>query len=192
MTDRPATKMIVNAYVHVHQATPSFLSIFLIPVFLLLWVASNKVTGKNINCSAAAAAAAGISRGQQCMVVLKAIDGPTHKCMRWKPSVANSWKTLFLYVWLYCRICPAGNPWKLVSCVLPAKKLMGGEEVQFFWQAKLRHPQDTVNIFFDESTFSHAGRREKKSFFHAEITFFHARASFFHAQITFFYGAETF
>jgi hypothetical protein len=40
--------------------------------------------------------------------------------------------------------------------------------------------------FFDESTLSHAGRREKKYFFHAEITFVHARATFFHARAFFF------
>jgi hypothetical protein len=41
-----------------------------------------------------------------------------------------------------------------------------------------------IAIFFDKSTFPHAGQREKKAFFHAEITFFHAGITFFHAGIT--------
>jgi hypothetical protein len=36
-------------------------------------------------------------------------------------------------------------------------------------------------IFFAKSTFFHAGKREKNSFFHAEITFFHFGITFFHA-----------
>jgi hypothetical protein len=38
-------------------------------------------------------------------------------------------------------------------------------------------PKPEINLFFAKSTFFHAGQREKKSFFHAEITFFHAAAS---------------
>jgi hypothetical protein len=41
--------------------------------------------------------------------------------------------------------------------------------------------QDKKKFFFAKSTFFHAVQREKKYFFHAEITFFHARATFFHA-----------
>jgi hypothetical protein len=41
--------------------------------------------------------------------------------------------------------------------------------------------RESVLLFFAKSTFFHAGQREKKSFFHAEITFFHAEITFFHA-----------
>jgi hypothetical protein len=41
-------------------------------------------------------------------------------------------------------------------------------------------------VFFAKSTFFHAGQREKKSFFNAEITFFHAGITFFHARLLFF------
>jgi hypothetical protein len=46
--------------------------------------------------------------------------------------------------------------------------------------------------FFVKSTFPHAGQREKKSFFHSEITFFHTGVTFFHAGITFFHAGITF
>jgi hypothetical protein len=36
-------------------------------------------------------------------------------------------------------------------------------------------------VFFAKSTFFHDGQREKKYFFHAEITFFHAGITFLHA-----------
>jgi hypothetical protein len=49
-----------------------------------------------------------------------------------------------------------------------------------------------ILLFFAKSTFLHAGQREKKSFFHAEITFFHAGITFFHAGITFFHAGITF
>jgi hypothetical protein len=41
--------------------------------------------------------------------------------------------------------------------------------------------QTSQYFFFSKSTFFHAGQREKKVFFHAEITFFHAVITFFHA-----------
>jgi hypothetical protein len=47
-------------------------------------------------------------------------------------------------------------------------------------------------LFFDKSTFPHAGQREKKSFFHAAITFFHAGITFFHAGITFLHARIAF
>jgi hypothetical protein len=91
---------------------------------------------------------------------------------------------------------------------LPGANKYSFDETLFSFQTRifLKKGSYLKKIFFDESTFSHAGRREKKSFFHAEITFFHARASFFHARasffhaqasffharITFFFGAETF
>jgi hypothetical protein len=43
-----------------------------------------------------------------------------------------------------------------------------------------------LTLFLAKSTFFHAGQREKKYFFYAEITFFHAGITFFHAGITFF------
>jgi hypothetical protein len=46
--------------------------------------------------------------------------------------------------------------------------------------------------FFDKSTFPHARQREKKYFFHAEITFFHAGITFFHTGITFLHTGITF
>jgi hypothetical protein len=74
--------------------------------------------------------------------------------------------------------------------------------------------QCLVTILFDKLTFPHAGQREKKSYFHAEITFFHAAITFFftlellfftlellffhagitflRARITFFHAGDTF
>jgi hypothetical protein len=51
------------------------------------------------------------------------------------------------------------------------------------WAKKVTSSNNGVcnNIFFAKSTFFHAGQREKKSFFLAEITFFHAGITFFHA-----------
>jgi hypothetical protein len=48
------------------------------------------------------------------------------------------------------------------------------------------------SIFLDKSTFPHAGQREKKSFFLAEITLFHAGITFLHARITFFHAGDIF
>jgi hypothetical protein len=39
----------------------------------------------------------------------------------------------------------------------------------------------TSHVFLCQIDFFHAGQREKKYFFHAEITFFHAGITFFHA-----------
>jgi hypothetical protein len=54
----------------------------------------------------------------------------------------------------------------------------------------MRRPSN--KLFLDESTFSHAGRRERKSFFHAEMTFFHTRATFFHARASFSHARASF
>jgi hypothetical protein len=43
--------------------------------------------------------------------------------------------------------------------------------------SKIQFESTQKIIFFAKSTFFHAGKREKKSFFHAVITFFHAAAS---------------
>jgi hypothetical protein len=45
-------------------------------------------------------------------------------------------------------------------------------------------------IFFAKSTFFHAGQREKKAFFHAEISFYHAGITFFLRSITFFHAGS--
>jgi hypothetical protein len=53
-------------------------------------------------------------------------------------------------------------------------------EIKFkFWPVKFNLSLDQT-ILFAKSTFFHAGQREKKYFFHAEITFFHAGITFFH------------
>jgi hypothetical protein len=56
-----------------------------------------------------------------------------------------------------------------------------GEKLDSTVDWKLTPTTHIKELFFAKSTFFHAGQREKKSFFHAEITFFHAGITFFHA-----------
>jgi hypothetical protein len=62
-------------------------------------------------------------------------------------------------------------------CHLPGKMLNSAAECAD--RAQIRRKK--MLLFFAKSTFFHAGQREKKYFFHAEITFFHAGITFFHA-----------